>query len=306
VITRKKVGQFIIIILFHYILLSQQSFSSEYDLPDIEKSYFSIYYSPDRSWIALTNSNYTTLEIMNQEMSKSIKVPIPFLNTFNIKWSPDSDKLLLLRSRYNNKRRSNSLIVINRDGDLLETIVDFTNQNLSPLGWTGNNTLHYLDEEEFVTYTLKGSDIEWGYPLVYAVNNKLFKKVNNRSHDLLFTADNTILNVSSSKYGNVVAFEIYGSSIIIIDNLRMATSELKMGNRPKVFPDGGMVTFMVLEDDGYQITKGDIFIWNAITKDTKPVANDPDLIEMNPVWYSNELVSYIIYPSGFIETISIE
>ena len=102
-ITRKKVGQFIIIILFHYILLSQQSFSSEYDLPDIEKSYFSIYYSPDRSWIALTNSNYTTLEIMNQEMSKSIKVPIPFLNTFNIKWSPDSDKLLLLRSRYNNK-----------------------------------------------------------------------------------------------------------------------------------------------------------------------------------------------------------
>tara|TARA_B100001971_G_C18167897_1_gene525349 strand:+ start:249 stop:956 length:708 start_codon:yes stop_codon:yes gene_type:complete len=235
-----------------------------------------------------------------------VKVSIPFMNAFQAKWSPDSDKLLLLRSRYDNKRRTNSLIVINQEGEFLETIMDFTTQNLYPLEWTGNNTLHYLSEEKLITYNLEGSDNEWDYPLVYAVNNKLFKKVNQHDPELLYTAENTILNVSSSKYGNLVAFEVYGSNIIIIDNLKMVTTDLKTGNAPKVSPNGKMVTFMVLEDDGYQITSGDVYIWDAITKEINAVGHNPELIEMNPVWASDELVSYIIYPEGLIETVSIK
>jgi hypothetical protein len=63
---------------------------------------------------------------------------------------------------------------------------------------------------------------------------------------------------------------------------------------------------MVLEDDGYQITLGDVYIWDAITKEINAVGHNPELIEMNPVWASDELVSYIIYPEGLIETVSIK
>jgi len=305
-ITRKVISKFFIIVILKNALYSQSALLIKPEILDPERSYFSILISPDRSCIALTNSNYTTLEIINQQISKNVKVLIPFINVFQAKWSPDSDKLLLMRSRYDNKKRTNSLIVINQEGEFLETIVDFTTQNLYPLEWTGNNTLHYLSEEKLITYNLEESDNEGDYPLVYAINNKLFKKINQHDPELLYTAENTILNLSSSRYGNLVAFEVYGSNIIIIDNLEMVTTDLKTGNAPKVSPNGKMVTFMVLEDDGYQITSGDIYIWDTITKEINAVCHNPELIEMNPVWASDELVSYIIYPEGLIETVSIK
>ena len=305
-ITRQEISQFFIIILFQNILFSQHDLIPIPETLDPDQSYFSILISPDQSYIGLTNSNYTTLEIINQKTSKNTKVSVPFINTFQAKWSPHSDKLLLLRSRYDNKRRANSLIVINHVGDFVETIVDFTNQNLYPLGWTGNNTLHYLSGEKLITYSLEGSDNEWDYPLVYAIKNKLFRKINDRDHEILYTAENRILNVSSSRDGSLVAFEEYGSHVIIIDNLKTVTTDLGIGNGPKVSPNGKMVTFMVLEDNGYQITSGDVYIWDSVSKEIKAVAHDPEFIEMNPVWSSDDLVSYIIYPEGLVKTVSIK
>ena len=63
---------------------------------------------------------------------------------------------------------------------------------------------------------------------------------------------------------------------------------------------------MVLEDDGYQITSGDVYIWDSVSKEIKAVAHDPEFIEMNPVWSSDDLVSYIIYPEGLVKTVSIK
>ena len=305
-ITRQEISQFFIIIFFQNTLFSQHDLISIPETLDPNQSYFSILISPDQSYIGLTNSNYTTLEIINQKTSKNANVAVPFINTFQAKWSPNSDKLLLLRSRYNNKRRANSLILINQDGDFVETIVDFTKQNLYPLGWTGSNTLHYLSGDKLITYSLEDSDNEWDHPLVYAIKNKLYRKINNQEHELIYTAENRILNVSSSRDGSLVAFEVYGSHVIIINNLKAVTNELGTGNRPKVSPNGKMVTFMVLEDDGYQITSGDVYTWDLVSKEVIAVANDPEFIEMNPVWFSDDLVSYILYPEGLVKTVSIK
>ena len=305
-ITRKVISKFFIIVILKNALFAQSALSIKPEILDPERSYFSILISPDRSYIALTNSNYTTLEIINQQISKNVKVSIPFINAFQAKWSPDSDKLLLMRSRYDNKRRTNSLILVNHQGDFVKTIVDFTNQNLYPLGWTGRNTLHYLSGDKLITYNLGDSDNEWDNPLVYAIKNKLYIKINNQEHKLLYTAENRILNVSSSRDGSLVAFEVYGSHVIIIENLKAVTTDLGIGNGPKVSPNGKMVTFMVLEDNGYQITSGDVYTWDSVSKEIKAVAHDPEFIEMNPVWSSDILVSYIIYPEGLVKTVSLK
>ena len=305
-ITRQEISQFFIIILFQSILFSQDDLISIPETLDPDQSYFSILISPDKSCIGLTNSNYTTLKIINQKTSKNAKVSVPFINTFHAKWSPDSQKLLLLRSKYDNKRRANSLILINQKGDFVKTILDFTNQNLYPLGWTGSNTLHYLSGDKLITYSLGGLDHEWGHPLVYAIKNKLYRKINDQEHETLYTAENRILNVSSSRDASLVAFEVYGSHLIIIDNLKVITTDLGIGNGPQVSPNGKMVTFMVLEDNGYQITSGDVYTWDSVSKEIKAVAHDPEFIEMNPVWSSDYSVSYIIYPDGLVKTVSIK
>ena len=91
-ITRQEISQFFIITLFQNILFSQHDLISIPETLDPDQSYFSILISPDQSYIGLTNSNYTTLEIINQKTSKNTKVSVPFINTFQAKRSLDSDK----------------------------------------------------------------------------------------------------------------------------------------------------------------------------------------------------------------------
>ena len=91
---------FTIIILFN-ILFSRDDLISQLDAIGVQRSYFSMDISPDKATIALTNSNYTSLDIIG--IKGSVAVDIPDINSFQCKWSPDSEKLLLMRSSYERK-----------------------------------------------------------------------------------------------------------------------------------------------------------------------------------------------------------
>ena len=67
-----------------------------------------------------------------------------------------------------------------------------------------------------------------------------------------------------------------------------------------------MVIFMVLEDDGYQITSGDIYLWDSRTGKTDGIADDPEQIEMNPIWISDHLIYYIDLRDGSVNEILLE
>ena len=110
--------------------------------------------SPDKATIALTNSNYTILDLIG--IKGSVNVDIPDINSFHCKWSPDSEKLLLMRSNYKKKRRKNGLIVINNTGSIDHTVIELTNKKIYPIGWTGDNTINYLLDEELITRNIKG------------------------------------------------------------------------------------------------------------------------------------------------------
>ena len=138
-----KRNLFTTIILFN-ILFSRDGLISQLDAIG-GKSYFSMNISPDKSTIALTNSNYTSLDIIG--IKGSVNIDIPDINSFHCRWSPDSKNLLLMRSNYEQKRRKNGLIVINNMGSIDHTVIELTNKKIYPIGWTGNNTIHYLLDE---------------------------------------------------------------------------------------------------------------------------------------------------------------
>ena len=158
-----KIKLFTTIILFN-VLFSRDDLISQLDAIGEQKSYFSMNISPDKATIALTNSNYTSLDVIG--IKGSVAVDIPYINSFQCKWSPDSEKLLLMRSSYERKRRQNGLIVINNMGSIDHTVIELTNEKIYPIGWTGDNTIHYLLDEELITQNIKGSSNEWDIPLV--------------------------------------------------------------------------------------------------------------------------------------------
>ena len=294
---------FPVIILLN-MLFSRDGLISQLDAIGSQRSYFSVHASPDRSTVALTNSNYTSLDIIG--IKGPVIVDIPNINSFQCKWSPDSEKLLLMRSNYERKRRENGLIVINKMGAIDHTIIELTDENIYPIGWTGDNTIHYLLDNELRTQNIKGSKNEWDMPLIYSVKNKLYKKTSDSDTRLLYEANDMILDISYSSNAELIAFEVYGDKSMIIKNSDTIIDDIEDGNAPQISPDGNMVIFMVLEDDGYQITSGDIYLWDSRTGNIDPVANDPEQIEMNPIWMSDHLIYYIDLRDGSVNEILLE
>ena len=294
---------FTTIILFNT-LFSRDGLISQLDAIGDQKSYFSMNISPDKATIALTNSNYNSLDIIG--VKGSVDLDIPDINSFHCKWSPDSEKLLLMRSNYEQKRRKNGLIVINNLGIIDHTVIELTNKKIYPIGWTGDNTIHYLLDEELITRNIKGFKNEWDMPLIYSIKNRLYKKTNDSDPLLLYEANDMILDLSYSSNAELIVFEVYGDKTIILQNSETIIDDIQDGNAPKISPDGNMVIFMVLEDDGYQITSGDIYLWDSRTGKTDVIADDPEQIEMNPIWISDHLIYYIDLRDGSVNKILLE
>ena len=168
-----KKQYFTLLFIFNFIYSNEGSLDL-INLIEKDRVYFSINISPDGSSATITNSNYSQLHIVNKEYFKN--VDMDDINAFECKWSPDGEKLMVMRSSYDNKRRLNSLIVLNKYGTVLDIIIDFSSQRLLPIGWTGNNTLHFLLDDKLVTKNMNRSKNEWDLPLVFAIKNSLYKK----------------------------------------------------------------------------------------------------------------------------------
>ena len=294
---------FTIIILFN-MLFSRDDLISQLDVIAEQRSYFSMNISPNKANIALTNSDYSNLDIIG--INGSVTVKIPYINSFHSKWSPDSEKLLLMKSNYEQKKRRNGLIIINNAGSINNTIIELTNKKIYPIGWTGDNTIHYLLDEQLITKNIKGSKNEWDLPLIFSIKNRLYKKTSDSDALILYEANDMILNLSHSSNAELIVFEVYGDKTIIIQNSETIIDDIQNGNAPKISPDGNMITFMVLEDDGYQITSGDIYLWDSRTGRTDVIADDSKQIGMNPVWVSDHLIYYIDLRDGSLNKLSLK
>ena len=295
---------FFIIFSLPSIVYSNNSKNSLSGLENLENNYFSIFASPDGQSFALTNSNYNSLDIVN---SKDLfKVSIPHINTFSCKWSPDSKKILLTTANYTNKRRKNGLIVISQYGELLLTIIESTFKNIIPIGWTGDNTFHYQLNNIVQSLNMNGDEIEWDQPLVYSKNNKLYIKDDISDSVLIHEANDMILNLSYQLDANLIAFEVYGNEPLIIKNKSLVINDIDDGNMLSISKDGKTVVYAKLKDDGYQITEGDLFLFDLKNSTTVKLQNKNGEIRMNPVWITNELIYFIDFRTGSINSLIVK
>ena len=295
---------FFIILSLPSVVHSNNSKNSLSGLENLENHYFSIFASPDRQSFALTNSNYNSLDIVNGK--DLYDVSIPHINTFSCKWSPDSEKILLTTANYTNKRRKNGLIVISQYGELLLTIIESTFKNIIPIGWTGDNTFHYQVNNILQSFNMNGDEIEWDQPLVYSKNNKLYIKDDPSDPVLIHEADDIILNLSYQLDANLIAFEVYGSEPLIIKNKSLVINDIDDGNMLSISENGKTVVYAKLKDDGYQITAGDLFLFDLKNSTTVKLQNKNGEIRMNPVWITNELIYFIDFRTGSINSLIVK
>ena len=298
-----KKQYFILILICNFIYSNESSFDL-INLIEKSKAYFSIHVSADGSSVAITNANYSQLYIANNGYFKN--VDMKNINAFHCKWSPNGEKLMVMRSSFENRRRLNSLIVLNKYGNLLDIVVDFSSQRILPVGWTGNNTLHFLLDDQLITRNMNKSENEWDLPLIFATKNKLYKKISDEKVQLLHQAQDMILNLSYSSDATLIVFEVYGNETIVIQDEKLIKTDIRNGNAPMVSPDGENIVFMNIEDDGYQIQSGSISYWDSKLSKIYSIIDDPKMIAMNPVWGNNNLIYYINFSDGSIHSIGLK
>ena len=294
-----KKQYFIAILICNFIYSNESSFDL-INLIEKGKAYFSINVSVDGSSVAITNANYSQLYIANNGYFKN--VDMKNINAFHCKWSPNGEKLMVMRSSFENRRRLNSLIVLNKYGNLDDIVVDYSSQRILPVGWTGNNTLHFLLDDQLITGNMNESENEWDLPLIFATKNKLYKKISDEKVQLLHQAQDMILNLSYSSDATLIVFEVYGNETIVIQDEKLIKTDIRNGNAPMVSPDGENIVFMNIEDDGYQIQSGSISYWDSKTSKIYSIIDDPKMIAMNPVWGNNNLIYYINFSDGSIHS----
>ena len=292
-----KKQYFIAILICNFIYSNESSFDL-INLIEKSKAYFSIHVSSDGSSVAITNANYSQLYIANNGYFKN--VDMKNINAFHCKWSPNGEKLMVMRSSFENRRRLNSLIVLNKYGNLDDIVVDYSSQRILPVGWTGNNTLHFLLDDQLITGNMNKSENEWDLPLIFATKNKLYKKISDEKVQLLHQAQDMILNLSYSSDATLIVFEVYGNETIVIQDEKLIKTDIRNGNAPMVSPDGEKIVFMNILDDGYQIQSGSISYWDSKTSKIYSIIDDPKMIAMNPVWGNNNLIYYINFSDGSI------
>ena len=294
-----KKQYFILILICNFIYSNESSFDL-INLIEKSKAYFSIHVSADGSSVAITNANYSQLYIANNGYFKN--VDMKNINAFHCKWSPNGEKLMVMRSSFENRRRLNSLIVLNKYGNLDDLVVDYSSQRILPVGWTGNNTLHFLLDDQLITGNMNESENEWDLPLIFATKNKLYKKISDEKVQLLHQAQDMILNLSYSSDATLIVFEVYGNETIVIQDEKLIKTDIRNGNAPMVSPDGEKIVFMNIQDDGYQIHSGSISYWDSKTSKIYSIIDDPKMIAMNPVWGNNNLIYYINFLDGSIHS----
>ena len=294
---------FTTIILFN-ILFSRDDLISQLDTIGEQRSYFSMNLSPDKANIVLTNSNYTTLEIVCKDGIN--KVNLPDLNSFNCKWSPDSKKILIATATYVDKKRTNGLMVLDKYGTLIKTVIKKANEHIFPLGWTGNDTFHFMLNGKLVSSNVNQMEIEWDTPLVYSKSNKLFIKDDEVGDSLLFKADDMILNLSYLPNAEVISFEVYGHASVIIKNKRNIIKDLKGANHLSISDSGNKVIFSQIKDNGHTLTSGNLFVRDMRDGSIYSIPNPNNEIQLNPVWISEDLIYYIDFQTGLLRSISIK
>ena len=92
---------------------------------------------------------------------------------------------------------------------------------------------------------------EWDLPLIFPIKNRLYEKVSDEGFELLYEAQDMILNLSYSSDANLIVFEVYGGETVVIQNRKLLKTGIRNGNAPMVSPDGEKIAFMSIKDDGY-------------------------------------------------------
>ncbi len=275
-------------------------------LIESETYYMDPLWSPDGSMLAFTGSNYSGIYLYTFNGKEIKSISTNSSAGFGMSWSHAGDYIASRISKFENKRRYNTVAVY-AVGDGSETLLSDYQTRLpgTPRWATGDRAVYLTGSNQYRTYNIPARATvspTLDETVVYVRRNKLFSRhVLSERETRIAAQEGDIVNLTVAPDGSKLAYAIYGGDLWISDIDGNNPVNLGSGHEPSWNPTSDKITFMVNSDDGHTFTSSDIYVVNADGTGRINLTATTDILEMHPDWSPDgKWIAYDTYDDGRI------
>lgn len=271
-------------------------------------------WSPDGSKLAVTSDKYIGIWLANADGSNLQKLTDKDAG-YGFTWSNDSQSILTRLNVFENRRRNHAITIFHTDGKAPDQITEFrpTMEALPKWAQYGekvvliqNDKIEAFDSKKEIAEQFKNKP---SLPFYVLKSNEIAKGMvpTNSTENISPFDDVQYLNLEISPDGQKLAFEVYGGNLYVMNVDGSDLVDLGKANRPNWSPDSRYVVASVSEDDGKNITKGDLFAFSVDGSQSINLTERTDLIAQNPNWSPDgSRIAFDVPNEGVIYVINIQ
>ncbi len=252
--------------------------------------YMSPVWSPDGRHIAFTSAEYRGIWTIPAEGGTLRQITNEDAAGFGISWSSDGSAIAARPAQFDDRYRLNAIKVFNVDTGDERTLIEYQRGQMSLPQWTD------LDQRIAVQVQREVEILETGMEPARREKQLRDEAVmiprNNRIEKVSLSAvatevvedfgDRNILNLVPSPDGSVIAVQIMGEGIYVIDADGRNLCEIGRAENPVWSPEGRYLIAMITEDDGHNITGSELYAIDITTAQRYHLTAHTDVIALHP------------------------
>jgi dipeptidyl aminopeptidase/acylaminoacyl peptidase len=247
------------------------------------------FFSPTGNQLAFTTSGFTGLYVVPTDGGAITRLSSDAGVGFGSSWSPDGSAIVARLARQDGLQRMSAVALFDVAGGEMRLLSDLrpamtTLPVFSPAGdQVVLSARGHVDVFESGLPVVAGKGAA---PLVTARGNRIEQilPASSTAATLRTFVEGDVLNLVTSADGSMVAFELLGGDLHVMQSDGSALVALGRGEAPSFSPDGRWVVFMRTQDDGHHVTGSDLFAASIDGSRIVQLTNTSEQLEMYPNW----------------------
>lgn len=266
-------------------------------------------WSPAGTQIAVSQSGYQGVWLINAQSQKMTKLSDANAAGFGMAWSHDGQFLATTENQPETTPRRTAIRIYDTKNNTGKYLSGFETRLTGTLCWSPDDQAVFLVGHSPVSaafFSLTGNQRVEGYDFFSILRDQILT-YNSASQVVTPRAGNArYLNLQPSPDGNAYVCEKLGGGLQI-GNASGVIAELEKGERPRWSPDGQFIVFQIAKDDGERILESDLWQVNSDGRQMTQLTSTPDQIELNPsLAPNNQTIVYQELNSRRIYTLKLE
>lgn len=245
-------------------------------------------WSPDGKTIAYSAANFNGIWLADATGNNKRQLTADEAVGFGFSWSPDGTQILGRAATYQNRRRFHQVKLYDVNNLTEEVLVDNTRDldGLPSFTPDGSLVAMVLDRKLEVKSSdrLSKNTRAGSSAVVYAIDGRLINAnlITRSDVDLTAFEGRFIFNVRISPNGQKVAFQVQGKGLYMLNTDGSGLTHLGFGEHASWLPDNKHIVVTMVEDDGHNITGGELYAIDVETTQSYHLTSHTNLTALKP------------------------